>query len=1003
MCRFSSGWDVGYLSISSFINRLSHYQTLRVSQHLDIDTPRWKEARGCDHTSSTVADAALVSKKRDMTERERRLLHALVDPDCAEAGLPHRTRPSASSSPPPAWLLNHAHFQSWYHRGSRHAKHKLLWLNGPVGGVQSHLLSAIQSHIAQHWAPATDSSAIVAVTARERRSILDSVLWRGISDDGCGHDEAGGSGVEGPASAAAAAKEGSAYETLDFAQATSPSSVPPAGALRSILSQLYAHDPRLRNLVLKKAATPLHGAAVFETTTPFARQNSAQKSYSGPPNPHHSERNSQRHQHNLQISVRGEQETTPASATHRKNTRAAPESVGSGPSEGNRQQSWSDSLDSESDLLDGAQARDSQRNLRGAEAGHARGEAWAGVTTGTQLPGALEDVDVVSLFLEDYLCLDPARDRKRKRNDSPPGSRQPSQADSRGHLANIVEIPGLRRVFVLVDATAGITSKEYKRGLLWCLSQLAQRSDFSICVATATPDPELEDMARTLSRSTTLSVLPVMMTASNAEEIHSYVESHLNPDIEERQAIATKMLERSGGMLLWAEMVCVIVNEASEEGVSGEVVLSMLDDISPRGYGRLDDLYAWKLGRITAGSAEQMHARLVFEWVMLAPEALRLNELLVALRMTLLTRKTARKGTPWWDTGVGVQGALDVEPPMSLQDLRNGAGDEAGFGIAMDSPTLFWRWVQKVSHGLVKLASEPDGSGISNEPLGLQHVRPVDESVLHFFLRGKGFQSLLAPPEEPGEKLPSTERFIDTSYYTLLHACLRYLNMVELDSLGREKAGNPMPGGELPPEETSKLRKHAEAQRKLIMSSYPFLRYAVDNLVFHLLCPRQFRYFLPQRELLHLLSANRCRIWRRWTQLLGFNITDAEPQAILAKAGQGPAKRLLDPVYGAKYRLERVLRRVWKTATEPQRAVGKPPGQRSVTPRKALVRSRSDVSESSMVFTLVGGDDPLKSQWLVPATPRSRLRSNSSPATPRSPGAQISPSPVALAGIREMA
>lgn len=949
-----------------------------------------------------MADAALVSKKRDMTEREGQILCALADPDSAEPGPQHQTHPSASS-PPPAWLLNHAHFQSWYHRGNRQAKHKLLWLNGPIGGVQSHLLSAIQGHIAQHWAPGTDSSAIIAVTARERRSILDSVLWKEISDDDCDHDEADGIDVDGPASAAAAAKEGSAYETPEFSQATAPSSVPPAGALRSILSQLYAHDPRLRNLVLKKAATPLHGAPVFETTTPFARQDSAQKCYLGPANSHHPERNTQGHQDDHQISVRGEHDTKAAPATHRKNTRAAPKSVGSAQPGGNREQSWSDSFDSESDLVYGAQARDSQRIVRGAEAGHARGEAWVGVKTGTQPPGALEDVDVVSLFLENYLCLDPARDRKRKRNDSPAGSRQPSQADSRGHLANIVEIPGLRRVFVLVDATAGITSKEYKRGLLWCLSQLAQRSDFSICVATSTPDPEIEDMARTLSRSTTLSVLPVMMTASNAEEIHSYVESHLNHDLEERQAIATKMLERSGGMLLWAEMVCVIVNEASEDGVSGEVILSMLDDISPRGYGRLDDLYAWKLGRINAGSAEQMHARLVFEWVVLAPEALRLNELLVALRMTLLTRKTARKGRSWWDTGVGLHGALDVEPPMSLQDLRNGAGDEAGFGIAMDSPSLFWRWVQKVSQGLVKLESEPDESGVSNEPLGLQHVRPVDESVLHFFIRGKGFQTLLAPPEDPGEKLPSTERFIDTSYYTLLHACLRYLNIVELDSLGREKAGHPTTGGDLPPEETSKLRKHAEAQRKLIISSYPFLRYAVDNLVFHLLCPRQFRYFLPQRELLHLLSANRCRIWRRWTQLLGFSISDAEPQAILTKAGQGPAKRLLDPVYGAKYRLERVLRRVWKTATEPQRAVGKPPGQRSVTPRRALVRSRSDVSESSMVFTLVGGDDPLKSQWLVPTSPRSRLRSNSSPATPRSPGAQISPSPGALAGIREMA
>lgn len=837
--------------------------------------------------------------------------------------------------------------------------------------------------------------------------MLEAVLLEKAIAGDSSEDDAQGEGR--PISFVVAAPADSVDETRMLSRQQATPATTPAGALRSILSQLYNHDPRLRNLVLKKATTPLHGGDVFETTTPFARQTSVPKVYATLPISDHSDLNIEEHE-NKQSPSHG---SKPTLETNHQSIYQKPKRLSWAHRIGRRERRWSDPTDSTTDLLCGAQVRDSQSHLieRGAEAVRARGGAWAGARTGTQLPSKLEDADIVSLFLEDYLCLDPASESGLKHHEIVTRSWEHNRTDDRKDQPNpIIEIPGLRRVFLLVDATTGITSDEYTRGLLWCLSQLAQRSDFSICVATAKPNAAGEDMARSVSRSTSLSALPIMMTENNAEEIRSYVDSHLNPDIEEREAIATKMLDRSGGVVLWAEMVCVIVNEASEEGVSGEVVLGMLDDISPRGNGRLDDLYAWKLGRLDAGSTEQTHARAVFQWVVLAPEALRLNELLVALRLTLLTRAKTREGKAWWDTGVGGLGALDVDPPMSLKDLRQGAEDELGLGIAMDSPSLFWRWVQTVSQGLLKLEPGADGGGISNEPLGLQRVRPVDESVLHFFLKGKGFQTLLAPSEDPREKLPSTERFIDSSYFALLHACLRYLSMTELDSLGREKQpANPTPGDDLPPEETSKWRKHAEDQRKMVMASYPFLRYAVENLVFHLLCPRHFRYFLPQRELLQLLSANRCRIWRRWTHLLGFSIADGEPQAILAKAGQGPARRLLDPVYGAKYRLERVLKRVWKTAVELQRSssYGGTPGPRSITPKRpGHFRSRSDVSESSMVFTLVGGDDPLKSQWMVPTwastSPRTRARANSSPATPRSPGAHISPSPRLLAGIQEI-
>lgn len=836
-----------------------------------------------------------------------------------------------------------------------------------MGSNQSHLLALMHNYISQHWSPETHSSAIIAVTASEGESLLESILLKeGLEDnDKADETENVDTGTDRPLSFAA-----SADETQDLSIHTT-SLTTPAQALRSILSQLYAHDPRLRNLVRKKTTTPLHWE-MLETETASSIVQKPQNA------------------HRVYLSH------SPANKDDGRTDHEDPTSAD--------RRRWSDPTASTTDLLSAAQTHD-WRLIGGA----AEARGWA---RRTQQPPALEDVDIVSLFLEDYLCFDPGKERKRQSSTGTgTGTGNRDQLDS----SNIVEIPGLRRVFILVDAAA-VSSERYNRELLWCLSQLSQRSAFSICVTTSTPpsvntNTAAADMARaepgSISRSATtrsgsINVLPIMLPGNNVEEIRAYIDANLNADMEERANIATKMLDKSGSVVLWAEMVCTIVNEASDGGVSGEIIMGMLDNIAPSGQGKLDDLYAWKLSRLDEGSAEQKHALVIMQWVMLSPEPLKLNELLVALRMTILGFGKEENGKGTWE--MSPDKALDVEPPLSLKDLRKGADDEGGIGIATDSPGLFWQWLQTISQGLLKLESG-GASGISNEPLGLQRVRPLHESVLHFFLRGKGFQFLLPLPADSQAKLPSTDRFINHSYYAILHACLSYLNMTELESLGREKKPlNMTPGEDLPPEETSKWRRHAEDQRKMVMASYPFLRYAVDNLVFHLLCPRTFRYFLPQRELLTLFTANRCRIWRRWTHLLGFSIADADPAAILGRAGQGPAKRLLDPVYGARYRLERVLRKVWKTAMEQHKVGGAgsgPSGRTPTTPRRTHFRSRSDVSEGSMVFTLVGSNDPLKSQWLVPTSPRAR--SASSPATPRSPVVvmPVPASPKALGEIKE--
>lgn len=879
--------------------------------------------------------------------------------------------------------MNYPHTQTWLHRRKNSTKNgtaatfnnKVLWLSGPTGSARSDLLASLRQHVQTRWAPETHSSIIISVSAGQDLSQLQPLLLLGDGGPNIYHHDA----TNGSCAASAAGEQtmnasgraASAAETSIFAPPqlpTTPStirstaSVAPARILRSLLSQLYPHDARLRNLVQRHAAQvatagSLHGDG-FETP-PYHSRDLDHKLNATPSNNLSSSITNRALQDKANLSVDSTTDTPGPIAASRR---------------------WSDPIGSSSSV----EAHDWWLVEQ---------EAKAGRTIGRQVN--LDDADVVNLFLDDYLGIEPTAERQRTK------TRAASAGLTSQHGFNNVKddhktirVPGLRRVFILIDA-ADVCEEESVQELLRYLGLLAGKSDFSICVATMELDiidwSELNGDKWQRPMSNTL--LPVVIPDNNDDEIRQYVLESLVPDLEERDAIAAKMVERAGGLHIWAELAVGIVNDASEEGVSGEVILSMLDDItSPRlstRQSKLNALYSWKLGRMSRTETSQ--ALVLMQWVMLAPEPLRLNELLVAMRLTMST--WPRAGLAGWD----MKRTLDVEPAMSLKDLRKSTSGEKG--ITMDSPLLFWRWVSRISQGLLRLESAGKGDKISSEPLALQRVLPADETVQLYFLQGPGFQSLLALSEDPQKNPPSTENFVDGSYCNMLHACLLYLNMSDLESLGRgAKPLRPMPD-DLPPLEKNKWRKNAEDQRRMVMSSYPFLRYSVDNLVFHLLCPRANRYFLPQKELLQLFTANRCRIWRRWTHLLGFSIADADPRAILDKASQGAAKSVLDPVYGANYRLERVLRKVWKTALD-QQLIGLP-GSVATSPRMHL-RSRSQVSESSMVFTLVGSDDPDKAQWLVP-TP-SRSRSASSPATPvsRSPKSSRSPvSPRFLAGIQE--
>lgn len=522
-------------------------------------------------------------------------------------------------------------------------------------------------------------------------------------------------------------------------------------------------------------------------------------------------------------------------------------------------------------------------------------------------PKTLDDATVVSFFADDY-------------------------------IDQHIETPS-RRTFIFIDVSDNC-GPSYLRDLLAHLSQLARNSDFSICVASGNPLDIDEPNA-----------IDITMQHRNTDDILRYVNITLVAEWEERNRTIVRVGQKANGVFLWAEIVVNILNAAIGEGALQDMIEYTLEEMP----GDLHGLYEWMLN--TLNDREKGEALILFQWVILAAEPMRLNDLLVAVRLT----KT-------WPHDVFTPSmSLALDPPSSTRDLRKIRNSE----VTTDNPAQFNRWIRARSIGLLALSSPTPRSGVVASPLGLQRVQPTHDSVRTFFLSGRGF-AVLSPAAHPAT--PTTS-LIDRAHYSLLHACLTYLNMRDFEPLASHAHSTPVS-----PLDTPHWARAVTDQRELITSSYPFLQYAVRHLLFHLLAPTHFRYFLPQPQLLRTLSADRCRLWRRWTSLLGC----AEPAGVVALHAGGPAGRLLSPVFGARYRLERVFRKLGRMAALEVPVAGGvlspglfpvPPG-RTMTPRSAGSagsertvwggRVRRMRSEGSLKSTSLKGEKgrmPLSGYW----------------------------------------
>ncbi|TRX95708.1 hypothetical protein FHL15_003262 [Xylaria flabelliformis] len=442
-----------------------------------------------------------------------------------------------------------------------------------------------------------------------------------------------------------------------------------------------------------------------------------------------------------------------------------------------------------------------------------------------------------------------------------------------------------RRTFILID-TEDICDDEYIRELLYCLCLMARNSNFSVCLAS-----------RPISEPVPANITQLQLEDYNFEDIEWLVQSRLRTDWEQRSVAVKDVAEKAGCSFLWAQLATNLLNEVIDGGGTYDLVHKALGELPTDIY----ELYERVLG--TLSSKEKADAIVVMRWVMLSPEPMVLNDLRMAVRLSRTSFMLC------YDP----QTALDVGMPWSMQELQK-------TGKHFDTPSQFYQWLCSRTCGLLEARSS-DAEGKAQQSLGLQHIYPINDSVRSFFLSGRGF-TVLSLGRTP--TIPPGHTMVDLCHYSLLRTILVYLNTSDLSPL---VSGNhsPEPRQSASPLEMSPAwQRNVRDQRNLILSSYPFLGYAVDNLLYHLLSPRPLRYFLPQQAIFNTFASNDCRIWRRWTALLG----ETDASAILTRCKS--AEALLQPEFGASFRLERVFRAVHKMTTSdswflPRKSVELPP------------------------------------------------------------------------------
>ncbi|KAJ3573034.1 hypothetical protein NPX13_g4843 [Xylaria arbuscula] len=362
-----------------------------------------------------------------------------------------------------------------------------------------------------------------------------------------------------------------------------------------------------------------------------------------------------------------------------------------------------------------------------------------------------------------------------------------------------------RRTFILVDAEDSCDDEQI-RELLFCLCELAKNSNFSICLAS-----------RPIEGHVATNIDQVRLEDYNYEDIVRSVQTRVGSTWGDCATTAHKIAEKAGACFLWAQLATNLLQDILDDGAAQELVDKILGALPTDLYG----LYELTLAALS--QKEKLDAMTIMRWVILSPEPMLLSDLQMAVRLGRSRFLLCRD----------LETALHVGSPRSMQELQKK-------GKQFDTPSQFYQWLGSRTRGLLN-ARPVDDEGKAQQSLGLQRVYPIHESVRSFFLSGRGFAAL----SSGRTKMNATREAAHACHYSLLRTVLMYLNTSDLSPLVSRNLWHE-PTQNITSSQTSPTwRRNVVDQRNLITSSYPFLRYAVENLLYHLLSPPQARYFLP--------------------------------------------------------------------------------------------------------------------------------------------------------------
>ncbi|VUC32074.1 unnamed protein product [Clonostachys rosea] len=314
--------------------------------------------------------------------------------------------------------------------------------------------------------------------------------------------------------------------------------------------------------------------------------------------------------------------------------------------------------------------------------------------------------------------------------------------------------PGSRSLFIFIDALDELhVDNVRQQAYFWRDATMIARENgvsLSVCISSRH------------FPSVTLSNCPEIVIEDHSQkDIAAFVkqkfELGIAADEDQWAILRDRILEKSAGIFLWAVLV---VEEVLRKWDEGKNIRSLLKEVDVLPHA-LQELFRQMLSSVEPDT-RQLTLRL-FQWGVLAKRPLRIYE--------------------WYH----ILAVIQQPSPLSLAEWR--ASDHC-----VENSDQLERWVRSMSKGLLEVKRDrPDeaqdrtsdtsvlarAGSLSLEAGDTRVVQVIHESVREFFLLGQGFNAL---DHRPNLNL------IGDGHLSIIHSCLDYLNIMELDAFIQARA-----------------------------------------------------------------------------------------------------------------------------------------------------------------------------------------------------------------------